>query len=116
MAHVHKTEAVQEYHEEQMQHHSHTKLYVLIFFVLFAVTALEIAIPILREEGMLPIAKIPEVLALLTLMTAKGAMVIMFYMHLKGDRRMYGSLFVFPLIIVVVMFLGFIWLFQPTLW
>lgn len=102
---------------EHEPHHSHTKLYVGIFFLLLVVTALEVFLPssIARDMG-IELSKVPEVLILLTLMTFKGACVMMFYMHLKGDRRMFGSLFVFPLIVVFGMIFSFLLLFQPKLW
>jgi cytochrome c oxidase subunit 4 len=98
--------------EEHAVHHSHAKLYIQIFFFLLAVTGIEIAIPIFHEE--LGISKIPEVAMLLSLMLLKGTFVVMFYMHLKGDRKMFGSLFVFPLIIVLLMVIVFLLLFKPV--
>lgn len=111
MAHGHDEHAPTE-HEA---HHSHAKLYVIIFFVLLVLTGIEIAIPILNET-VLHMAKQLEVALLLGLMTIKGAIVMMFYMHLKGDRRMFGTLFVFPIVCVLLMMLGFFALFQPELW
>lgn len=104
-----------DHHEE---HTSHAKLYVGMFFLLLFITAVEIAIPIFNSESMhiLSLPKTLEVILLLILMVIKGACVMMFYMHLKGDRRMFGTLFVFPMIIVLLMILGFFQLFQPTLW
>ncbi len=99
---------------EHETHESHVKLYVVIFFFLLAVTMIEVLIPSTWLNLGLP--KMAEVGLLLTLMVVKGAGVMMFYMHLKGDRRMFGSLFIFPLIVVFGMIMGFIALFQPYLW
>ncbi len=99
---------------EHEPHESHVKLYVIIFFFLLAVTAIEVLIP--STWLSLGWAKPLETAILLSLMVVKGAGVLMFYMHLKGDRRMFGSLFIFPLIIVFGMIMGFIALFQPELW
>ena len=114
MAHVHHNKEAEAYEAEQQQHHSHAKQYVAIFFLLLVVTIVEVLIP-LYAPGF-GIGKIVEVLLLLALMVFKGAFVMMFYMHLKGDRRMFSSLFIFPLIIMTAATIGFIWLFQPTLW
>ncbi|GAA5526626.1 cytochrome C oxidase subunit IV family protein [Herpetosiphon gulosus] len=110
MAHGHDEHAPTE-HEA---HHSHAKLYVIIFFVLLVMTGIEIALPIINKAEIM--AKQLEVALLLGLMTIKGAIVMMFYMHLKGDRRMFGTLFVFPIVCVLLMMLGFFALFQPVLW
>ena len=112
MAHEHDSHD----NDEHVEHHSHTKLYVAIFFFLFIVTGIEIAIPILNKHGTVFMSKQLEVATLLILMLIKGSMVGMFYMHLKGDRRMFGSLFVIPMILVFVMMLGFFYLFQPIFW
>ncbi|WP_110515798.1 cytochrome C oxidase subunit IV family protein [Herpetosiphon llansteffanensis] len=110
MAHGHDEHASIE-HEA---HHSHAKLYVIIFFILLVMTGVEIAIPIINKAEI--VVKQVEVALLLGLMTIKGAIVMMFYMHLKGDRRMFGTLFVFPIVCVLLMMLGFFALFQPELW
>jgi cytochrome c oxidase subunit 4/cytochrome o ubiquinol oxidase operon protein cyoD len=99
---------------EHEHHESHVKLYVIIFFVLLLITATEVLIPSTWLSLNLP--KPIETMLLLSLMVVKGAGVMMFYMHLKGDRRMFGSLFIFPLIVVFGMIMGFIALFQPELW
>ena len=99
---------------EHEPHQSHAKMYVIIFFFLLAVTIIEVLIPSTWLGLGLP--KVVEVALLLSLMLVKGAGVMMFYMHLKGDRRMFGSLFIFPLIVVFGMIMGFIALFKPELW
>ena len=114
MAHVHHDKEAQEYKEEQHQHKSHAKQYIAIFFLLLFVTIVEVLVPIFAPD--FGISKIGEVLILLTLMLFKGAFVVMYYMHLKGDRRMFGSLFIFPLLIMTAATFGFIWLFNPILW
>ncbi len=114
MAHDHEKTT----HVVEHEHHSHSKLYVGIFFLLFIITAIEIAIPILNapEVAITAFSKPLEVAILLVLMTIKGAAVMMIFMHLKGDRRMFGSLFVFPIVFVLAMAIGFLLLFQPVLW
>lgn len=115
MAHVPETPESIEYQHEQEIHHSHWKQYVGIFFLLLVVTIAEVLLPISSES--LGIPKILEITLLLTLMVFKGTFVAMFYMHLKGDRRTYGMVFVLPLIIAALLFVfAFVLLFQPTLW
>jgi cytochrome c oxidase subunit 4/cytochrome o ubiquinol oxidase operon protein cyoD len=118
MAHGHDPQPGEPTEIEHAPHESHARLYVIIFFFLLLVTALEVFIPStwLRDWTGFVWPHLLEKGLLLTLMFIKGAGVMMFYMHLKGDRRMFGSLFVFPLIVVFGMILGFIALFQPTLW
>jgi cytochrome c oxidase subunit IV len=99
---------------EHEPHQSHSKMYVIIFFFLLVITAIEVLIPSTWLN--LGLGKGIETALLLSLMVVKGAGVMMFYMHLKGDRRMFGSLFVFPLIVVFGMIMAFIALFQPELW
>ena len=99
---------------EHEPHQSHARMYIIIFFFLLVVTIVEVLIPSTWLN--LGLNHLVEKSLLLFLMLVKGAGVMMFYMHLKGDRRMFGSLFVFPLIVVFGMIMGFIALFQPTLW
>lgn len=99
---------------EHELHHSHARLYVIIFFFLLVITIVEVLIPSTWLNLGLP--NLLEKSLLLILMVIKGAGVMMFYMHLKGDRRMFGSLFIFPLMVVFGMIIGFIALFKPTLW
>ena len=92
--------------EEHVVHHSHAKLYIQIFVFLLVVTGVEVAIPQLH---FLP--KVPEVLLLLTLMTIKGAFVMMFYMHLKMDHRFFTLLFGGPLLLATGVMFGLLFLF-----
>lgn len=72
--------------------HPSPREYVRIFFILGAITGIEIAIYYVREEmggWFLPI--------LFTLMISKFAIVVLWYMHLKFDSRRFSRFFVMGL-------------------
>jgi cytochrome c oxidase subunit 4/cytochrome o ubiquinol oxidase operon protein cyoD len=56
--------------------------------------------------------KLIVVPVLLLLSTAKGAMVVLFFMHLKGDARAFKLLFIAPFLLAVSMMLVFLTLFS----
>ncbi len=62
--------------------------YVAVFLGLAALTLAEVGVTFLP---------IPQPPFLLALMTAKAALVALFYMHLKTDSRWYAYLFLIPL-------------------
>ena len=65
---------------------------VRIFFILGAITAVEVAIYYVREDmgrWFLPV--------LFTLMGSKFAIVVLWYMHLKFDDRRYSRFFIMGL-------------------
>ena len=80
--------------EEHASHAGHpsAREYVRIFFILGAITAVEVAIYYVREEmgrWFLPV--------LFVLMGSKFAIVVLWYMHLKFDDRRYARFFVMGL-------------------
>jgi cytochrome c oxidase subunit IV len=80
--------------------------YVVVAVVLTVLTALEVAvfyIPAL-EVALLPI--------LLTLTTGKFVLVVMFYMHLKMDSRIFTGVFVAPLLLAMFLVVALIILFK----
>jgi cytochrome c oxidase subunit IV len=82
--------------------------YVMIAAILFVVTALEVAASFLVRLGA------PywlEVTALLSLATLKGALVVLFYMHLRFDSRWFSFLFTAGMIMGVIMTVAFLLLF-----
>jgi cytochrome c oxidase subunit IV len=76
--------------------HSHpvhgTRTYWTIGVILFFVTAFEILAYYL-EENLGP-AAVPTILIL---SAAKFALVVMFFMHLKYDSKVFSGIFLFPL-------------------
>ncbi len=80
--------------------------YVGIFVVLVVLTALEVAVTYL------PIPRIP---VLIPLALAKAALVVMFYMHLRFDSRLFTVVFMIGVIMGISLILAFIALFAPPL-
>ena len=50
--------------------------------------------------------------ALLTMSAVKFSVVVMFYMHLKYDHKLFKALFVGPLVIAICTLIAFIFLFS----
>lgn len=72
--------------------HPGAREYVRIFFILAAITGIEVAIYYVREEmggWFLPV--------LFTLMISKFAIVVLWYMHLRFDDRRFSRFFVMGL-------------------
>jgi caa(3)-type oxidase subunit IV len=65
----------------EVQHHSHKKLYIIIFFVLAILTGVEILIPELE------IAYYLKVTSLVGLALGKAFLVAYFYMHLNEETK-----------------------------
>ena len=66
--------------EHNHSHKSHTKEYIIVFFVLAFLTALELAIPGLKVAYHL------KAIGLVGLALGKAFVVAYFYMHLKEER------------------------------
>src|SRR5438105_6609308 len=92
--------------EHDVHSHPGAGTYVLIGVILTVITAVEVAvfyIPALHAA----IAPI-----LLTLSAVKFALVVMFYMHLKFDSRLFSSVFFAPMMLAVLVIVGLILLFK----
>jgi caa(3)-type oxidase subunit IV len=93
-------------HEHQHEPgHPTPGVYAKIGFVLFVLTALEVALYEVTygsSAGTMGDLTSVFVPILLALSAAKFALVAMFYMHLKQDPKLLSGLFVFPLIIAAV--------------
>ncbi len=103
-------EAYAESREHEVEHDVHTHpgawTYVAIGAVLTVITAIEVAvyyIPALHSV-MVPL--------LLTLSAAKFVLVVMFYMHLKFDSKVFSSVFVAPLLLATTVVISLIILFR----
>jgi len=92
------------------------KTYVNIFWILLAITAIEVAASWISDIGF-PYATQVEIAILLLLAMVKGVMVVGYYMHLKTDSRWFMSLFVGGFVIAVFMVIVFIllWTYKATL-
>lgn len=91
--------------------HSSTRTYWIIGAILAVVTAIEVyaALPgvIYNPEHPEPTAQLIVLIALLVMMLIKGALVAMYFMHLKGDSRIFLLLFLVPLLLGTSMFFVF---------
>jgi cytochrome c oxidase subunit IV len=84
----------------------HRPNYVGVFVVLAVLTLVEIGVT------KLPVPRIPILVPLALL---KAALVAMFYMHLRFDRRVFTSLFAFGLLIGLGLLISLTVLFGPQL-
>ena len=87
--------------------HPSAREYVRIFFILGAITAVEVAIYYIRDEmggWFLPV--------LFFLMGSKFVIVVLWYMHLKFDSPIFGRMFFAPLFLAMLVVMGLIILFK----
>jgi cytochrome c oxidase subunit IV len=79
------------------ERHATIRIYVIVAFILTAVTGLEFGVIYVRRLApiLLPL--------LLTLSAGKFALVVMFYMHLRYESRVLTFLFVAPLVLATVL-------------
>jgi cytochrome c oxidase subunit 4/cytochrome o ubiquinol oxidase operon protein cyoD len=96
-------------------HEASTRFYWTIGAILAVITIVEVVVAL---PGLLLDPKHPDpatrsilVLLLLALAVAKGSMVVMFFMHLKGDARVFKFLFIVPFTLAVSMLTVFLVLF-----
>jgi cytochrome c oxidase subunit 4 len=86
--------------------HPGAKAYLAIAVILTVITAFEVAIFYIPQ--MHPVL----VPSLLTLSALKFSLVVMFYMHLKFDHRLFSWLFVMPMILAAAVILALMKLFR----
>jgi cytochrome c oxidase subunit 4 len=82
--------------------------YWKIAVILFVITAVEVSafyIPAWETSWI-------YVPSMLTLSTIKFALVVMYYMHLKYDHKLFRSLFTGPLIVAALTLVGLMFLFS----
>ena len=96
-------------HELEHDAHTHpgTMTYWIIGGILFVITALEIGAYYVEES--LGALVTPIILAL---SAAKFILVVMFYMHLKYDSKIFTSVFLFPLTLAALVISGLILLYH----
>lgn len=90
-------------HQTHLQNHPD---YLGVFWVLAALTAVEVGVTYL------PLPRIP---ILLPIALAKASLVAMYYMHLKFDRPIFRYIFLFGILMGVILIFSFIILFTPPL-
>ena len=92
-------------------HHPSARFYILIFFVLLAVTIAEVLVA--QEPFLSMLAPLPgrALIPLIVLAAAKFFMIAAFYMHLKQDSRLFTAFFIVGLVLAVGMWGSFMGLF-----
>ena len=92
--------------EEEHDKTHHTQMFYLwVFVALTVITIVEIFLTNVDSAGI-------RITLLMLLSTAKFALVIMFFMHLSGDKKMYKLLFVGPVLLGGAMLVSLVGLFQ----
>ena len=95
---------------EHTSHHPSFNQYVLIAIILFAITIVEFML-IWDRAGIVDNLGPSKIPLLVFLSAIKFAIVIMFYMHLKFDNRLLGSIFVAGLLLAFLVGIALIGLF-----
>lgn len=95
-------------HGDEAHEHGHPPVgtYLMIALILTVITALEVAIFYIDALSgvILPL--------LLTLSTGKFVLVVMFYMHLKTDSRVFTSVFMAPMALALFLVISLVILFN----
>jgi len=86
------------YKKEEKQARKHPN-YLLVFIVLAVLTAVEVLVT------QLPLPQAP---ILISLSVIKAALVALFYMHLRSDRRIFSFFFGLGLLLGIAMLISFI--------
>ena len=88
------------------EHHHGTGIYWLIGLVLAVLTLMEVAVFYIEalRPAILPI--------LMTLTAGKFGLVVLFYMHLKTDSRIFTFVFVAPLLLAMFLVIALVVLFN----
>ena len=98
-------------HTTHKVHHPTARFYILIFFILLAVTIAEVLVTQEPFVGMFAPLPGTTLAPLLVLAAAKFFMIAAFYMHLKQDSRLFTAFFVIGLILAFGMWGSFMGLF-----
>ncbi len=94
-------------HSEVQDQHSHPTVgtYVSVGVVLAVITVVEVGV------FYVPVFKAILAPVLLTLSAVKFALVVMFFMHLKSDHRLFAVVFTLPLMIAAAVIVALLFLF-----
>jgi cytochrome c oxidase subunit IV len=95
------------HHPTEASHPGASK-YIQIAVILTVITAVEVAVYYVLEGPLRPLLA-P---VLIVLSAVKFAIVVMFYMHLKFDHRLFTGMFLFGLATATFTIIAFIALFQ----
>ena len=96
-------------HGDNVEHASHptARFYVLIFFILLAITIAEVFVAQEPFLGIFEGIGVPIAVPLLILAAAKFLMIAAFYMHLKQDSRAFSAFLIAGLILAIGMLFTF---------
>ena len=86
-----------------------SKLYIRIAIILAIITFTEVAVSFLPNAGVIGVI---EVAALLLLSITKGALVVMYFMHLKFDSRWFSFLLISGMLGATLLMLACLALFR----
>ena len=89
-------------HGEHVDAGHSTRFYWIIGAILAVVTVAEVLVTFL------PIPPLVLLAILMVMMIFKGACVVMFFMHLRGDANVFKFVFIAPLLMATSMVLAFI--------
>jgi cytochrome c oxidase subunit 4 len=94
-------------HDHAHAHHPGWKTYVVVGIILTVITAIEVSAYYIKpwEESKIYVP------SMLFMSAVKFVIVVMFYMHLKYDHRLFRALFTGPFIIAATTLVGLMFLF-----
>ena len=95
-----------EHHEAHAEHS--TRFYWMVGLVLAIVTAVEVGIFLVQDLFLQELF----LAMLIVLMIAKGVGVVLYFMHIKGDFKIFQFLFVVPFLMAVSLVLVMLTLFS----
>jgi cytochrome c oxidase subunit 4 len=104
--HASQADLARDDHDHEEHDHPGAVTYLIVAGVLTVLTALEVAI------FYIPALSVAIVPLLLTLTTGKFVLVVMFYMHLKMDSRIFTGVFLAPLALAMFLVVALIVLFK----
>src|SRR5215211_605599 len=97
-------------------HSESTRFYWMVAAVLGVITVVEVIVSLdgvlVSHEHPDPTMQLVLLVVLLVLAVVKGAGVVMFFMHLRGDARVFQLLFIAPFALASSMILVFLALFS----
>src|ERR1044071_4771534 len=97
-------------------HEGSTRFYWMVAAVLAVITIVEVIVSLngvlVDQENPEPTMQTILLIILLILAVIKGAGVVMFFMHLRGDPRVFQLLFIAPLTLASSMILVFLAIFS----
>ncbi|MDE3089277.1 MAG: cytochrome C oxidase subunit IV family protein [Chloroflexota bacterium] len=88
-------------------HKKMQRTYLGVFFALAVLTLLEVAVTYVQN--------LPRIPVLVPMALIKAALVVLFYMHLKYDQRVFSAIFVVAVLGAAAVMVSFILLFMPPL-